>query len=160
MILIAAWILALTGFGSAGAQDVPTDGTTYTLTVYNSDPAPAPAFEESHPLSNTLNTGWSLFNTNYRRVNVVATGLSGQTVEIRKPAIYNAVIKADRFIRRAVDKGDLPRQEAVATLRHILECANAFVSKNDTLSFEREIAGARTPESIIRIFNQVKLEYI
>lgn len=101
-----------------------------------------------------------MFITNYRRIYNVSTGFSGQTVEIAKPTIYNAVIKVDKFIRKAVNKGDVSKEEAITTLKHIFDCANALAIERDTQSFEKEIANAKTPESIILIFKLVTLEYI
>ena len=132
----------------------------YTFIFYAAASKSETAFEEQHTLCSSLNDSWNAFNENYRRINKVSSGFSGQVVEIYKPAIYNAVVKADKYVCKAVKKGDIPKEEAIALLKHILDCANALASENDTKMFEKEIAGAKTPESIIRIFNHVELEYV
>jgi hypothetical protein len=132
----------------------------YTLTVYGKIPEIDVAFEEKHPLSNTLNSCWNTFNKSYTHVYEVSTGFSGQTVEIVKPAIYHAVIKVDKFIRKAVNKGKMNEEEAVAILKHVFDCANVFATEDDTEAFEKEISDAKTPENIIRCFNNVILVYV
>jgi hypothetical protein len=151
----------MTGMSPICAQENTSDKKThYILTVYNVDSTFGSSFDEPHPLSGALNESWNAFNANYRRVYEVSTGFSGQAVEIYKPVIYNAVIKADKYIRKAVGKGEIKKEDAVSTLKHILDCANALAMERDTKVFEKEIAGAKTPESIIRFFNHVEIEYV
>ena len=145
-----------------GAQSVKAQNneTNYTLTVYTSDSKSETSFDEKHPLCGSLNGSWNMFHANYRRVSKISTGFSGQAVEIYKPAIYNAVIKTDKYIRKAVGKGGITKEEAVATLKHILDCANALALEYDTKAFEKEIANAKTPELVIRFFSHVAIEYV
>lgn len=160
LFYILIGFILMAGVSPICAQENTSDKEThYTLTAYNANYT-SNAFDEEHPLCNTLNGCWNMFNTNYRRVSKISTGFSGQTVEIHKPAIYNAVIKADKYIRKAVGKGEIKKEEAVSMLKHILDCANALAFESDTKSFEKEIASAKTPELIIRFFTQVKLEYV
>ena len=145
----------------AQSQQTTSDKEShYSLVVYTTISKSETVFEEKHSLCSSLNDSWNAFNENYRRISKVSAGFSGQVVEIYKPAIYNAVVKADKYICKAVKKGEIQKEEAIALLKHILDCANAFALENDTRLFEKEIAGARTPESIIRIFNHVELEYV
>jgi len=154
--IIVCFLLAI-GAQSVNAQEKEKH---YTLTVYTSVSKSESSFDEKHPLCNSLNCSWNRFQANYRRVSKVSTGFSGQAVEIYKPAIYNAVVKTDKYIRKAASKGEITKEDAIATLKHILDCANALAMESDTKSFEKEIAGAKTPESIIRFFSQVELEYV
>ena len=154
---LAVCFLLATAAHSVQAQNKETH---YNLTVYTSVSQSETSFDEQHPLCSSLNGCWNMFHANYRRVSKVSTGFSGQAVEIHKPAIYNAVIKTDKYIRKAVNKGEITKEEAVATLRHILDCANALAMEHNTKTFEKEIAGAKTPESVIQIFKKVELEYV
>ena len=151
---LAVCLLFAVGLQSAKAQN------HLTLTVYTDASNSESAFDEQHPLCNSLNGCWNMFHANYRRVSKVSTGFSGQTVEIYKPAIYNAVIKAEKYIRKSVGKGEIVKEDAVAMLKHILDCANALVMEYDTKAFEKEITGAKTPESIIQVFSNIELEYV
>ena len=161
MYLFIACFLIVSGLQPVKAQQASSDKEThYMLTVYSSASKSETAFEEKHSLCSSLNDSWNMFNDNYRRISKVTSGFSGQVVEIYKPAIYNAVVKADKYICKAVKKGEIPKEEAVATLKHILDCAIALSIEHDTKMFEKEIAAAKTPESIIRIFNHVELEYV
>ena len=160
LFYVLTGFILIAGVSPICAQKSASDKEThYTLTVYN-DNSQSNTFDEEHPLCNTLNGSWNMFSTNYRRVSKVSTGFSGQTVEIQKPAIYNAVVKADKYIRKAVGKGEIQKEEAVSMLKHILDCANALAFEHDTKLFEKEIASAKTPELIIRFFSQVELEYV
>ena len=154
-IIIATGILPISAQKSSAGEE-----NRYSLTVYTSISKSETSFDEQHPLCSSLNGCWNMFSSNYRRVSKVSTGFSGQTVEIHKPAIYNAVVKTDKYIRKAVSKGEITKEEAVAMLKHILDCANALALEHDTKTFEKEIAGAKTPESIIRIFSNVELQYV
>ena len=161
MYLFIACFLIVSGLQPVKAQQYLSDNEThYTFIVFTSDLKSETAFEENHSLCSSLNDSWNMFNDNYRRVSKVSSGFSGQVVEIYKPAIYNAVVKVDKYICKAVKKGEISKEEAVATLKHILDCAIALSIENDTKMFEKEIAAAKTPESIIRIFNHVELEYV
>ena len=160
LFFIIPCLFLMTKGMSVWAQASSDKEMHYTLMVYNDTSKGNTVFEENHPLCNTLNNRWNMFITNYRRIYNVSTGFSGQTVEIAKPTIYNAVIKVDKFIRKAVNKGDISKEEAITTLKHIFDCANALAIERDTQSFEKEIANAKTPESIILIFKLVTLEYI
>ena len=158
--IIVCFLLA-SGTQQVKAQkEVSVTEPHYTLTVYASLSKSETSFDEKHPLCSSLNSSWNMFQVNYRRVSKVSTGFSGQTVEIYKPAIYNAVVKADKYIRKAVSKGEIKNDEAVAMLKHILDCANALAMERDTKTFEKDIAGAKTPDTIIRIFNNVELQYV
>jgi len=145
-----------------GAQSVKAQNneTNFSVTVYTAYSKSETSFDEKHPLCGSLNGSWNMFHSNFRRVNKMSVGFSGQAVEIHKPAIYNAVVKTEKYIRKAVSKGDIRKEEAVATLKHILECANALAMEHDTKAFEKEIASAKTPELIIRFFSQVVVEYV
>lgn len=154
-------LLLATGAQSVKAQqDASGKEMHYMLTVYTSVSKTETSFDEKHPLCSSLNSDWNMFHSNFRRVSKVSTGFSGQTVEIYKPAIYNAVIKADKYICKAVKKGEITKEDAVAMLKHMLDCANALAAERDTKAFEKEITSAKTPELIIRFFNQVELEYV
>jgi hypothetical protein len=143
------------------AQQASTDKEMqYILTVYGKIQETDTVFEEKHPLSNTLNAGWNTFNKSYTRIYEVSTCFSGQTVEILKPIIYNAVIKVDKFIRKAVNKRNMNEEEAIAILKHIFDCANVLATENDTQDIEKKIAAAKTPEDIILFFNNVILKYV
>ena len=158
--IIVYFLLAL-GTQQVKAQKQVSDKEAhYILTVYASVSRSETSFDEKHPLCSSLNGCWNAFHANYRRVSKVSTGFSGQAVEIYKPAIYNAVVKADKHIRKAVSKGEIKNEEAVAVLKHILDCANALAMERDTKTFEKEIAGAKTPDTIIRIFNNIELQYV
>jgi len=160
LFLIVIGCIIMSKVSCLYAQKTISDNSThYTFMVYNVAHQPT-VFDEEHPLCHSLNDCWNIFNTTYRRVSKNSTGFSGQTVEIYKPAIYNAVVKADKYIRKAVGKGEIQREEAVAMLKHILDCANALSTEHDTKAIEKEIAGAKTPELIIRFFSQVELEYV
>ena len=76
--IIVCFLLAI------GAQSVKAQNneTNYSVTVYTSESKSETSFEEKHPLCNSLNSSWNMFQAHYRRVSKVSTGFSGQAVEI------------------------------------------------------------------------------
>jgi len=132
----------------------------FEFTVYGGIPVLESAFEEKHFLGNALSEKWNTFCRNYTRVYEVSVGLSGSAVEIAKPAVYNAVQKANKFYRKNVKSKKISKEEAILKLSHILDCANVICMENDTESFELAASEAKEPEQIIALFENVELKFL
>lgn len=143
---------------NAPAKNAPA--VKFTYSVYGEIPTVKATFEEEHFLGASLNAKWNTFIQTYTRVYDVSVGFSGSTVEVAKPAVYNAVQKVNKYYKKAVRKGTVPSEEALQKLNHILDCANVICMENDTEAFETAIANAKTIEETIALFDHVKLEFI
>jgi len=132
----------------------------FIFNVYGDLPVMEPVFEEEHFLGNPVTGKWNTFNTTYTHVYEVSVGLSGSGVEIRKPAIYNAVQKVNKHLKKELKSKKINKDEAMRLMSHILDCANVISMEPDTEKFESAASEAKTPEQIIALFNTVELKFI
>lgn len=137
----------------------PTENiqVVYSYTIYGEIPIAKTIFEEEHFLGGELNQKWNTLNANYTHVYNVSVGFTNSGTEILKPAIYNAVLKVNKYYRKACRKGFVNEAEAKKQLSHIFDCANVICFENNTENFEKAISEVNKPEQIIALFNQVKL---
>lgn len=115
------------------------------------------AFEEQHYLGGEVSKKWNTFVANYTHEYSVSVGLSNSNYEFAKPAIYNAVNRADKYVKKALKKHLMTRDEAVKAMSHILDCANVIYYEPDTERFEAAARDAKTGEDVIKLFDGVKL---
>jgi len=134
--------------------------THYLFTVYGSIPNPKVTFEEEHFLGSELTAKWNAFNQNYTHVYSVSIGPSTSGAEIVKPAVYNAVNKVNAYYKKAIKKGLVSREVAARKLSHIFDCANVICFDDQSVSFERAVNKAASPEEIIALFDCVDLKVI
>lgn len=160
--------VALAFLGSVEAAAAKGDGNTtasttstvaYELPVYGKIPVVENVCPEKHYLGGAVTEKWNTFLASYTNTYEVSVGLSSANVEIRKPSIYNAVIRANKYVKKQLKDNLMTREEAVATMTHILDCANVFVLDSDTQRFEQSAAQARSGEQVVSLFNTVKLVY-
>lgn len=129
----------------------------YTFRTYGDIPVAKTAFEEEHYLGNDVSKKWNTFIANYRHEYSVSVGLSNSGYEFVKPAVYNAVQRANKYVKKALKKNIMTRSEAVSTLSHILDCANVICFEDDTKKFEDAAKAAKSGEDVIRLFKKVEL---
>lgn len=115
------------------------------------------AFEEEHYLGGEVSKKWNTFIANYTHEYSVSVGLSGSGYEFIKPAVYNAVNRADKYVKKALKKHQMTRDEAVEKVSHILDCANVIYYEHDTAAFEAAARDAKTGEEAVKLFDSVKL---
>ncbi len=114
-------------------------------------------FEEDHFLGEPVTAKWNTFIKNYTHDYSVSVGLSDNGVEILKPAVFNAVKKANKYIRKAVKGNIMSHEKAVAEMTHILDCANVIIMEPDTKQFEQIISDVKDGNEIVAVFDKVKL---
>lgn len=114
-------------------------------------------FMEEHFLGESVTKKWNTFLKNYTHEYSVNVGLSDNGFEILKPAVFNAVKKANKYIRKALKDKTITRVKAEEMMTHILDCANVMISEPDTKQFEQTVTKAKTGSDIIAVFNKVKL---
>jgi len=129
----------------------------YTLDAYGSTSSSSMAFEEEHFLGGETTAKWSLFQERYKRVYDQAVGLTGSTVEIIKPTLFNAVNKINGYYKKALKKGEISKEEVSSILNHILDCANLLSLEEDTKNIETDIKAAKSVDDMVRVFASVRI---
>lgn len=130
----------------------------FTFQVYGDIPNAKPVFEEDHFLGEPVTTKWNTFLSNYTRTYDVEIGLSSSGTEFRKPAVYKAVEKANKWVKKAIRTKSMSVGTAVETMVHVLDCANWICLEEDTKEVERAAADVKTGEEALAFFRSIKLE--
>lgn len=130
---------------------------TFTFEVYGDIPNVKATFEEEHFLGEAITKKWNTFLCNYTRTYDVEIGLAPTGTELRKPAVYKAVERANKYVRKAVKAHALTREEAVEALAHVLDCANVICLEDDTEAVEKAAGEAKDGEEAMAFFKGIKL---
>lgn len=78
---------------------------------------------------------------------------------VRKPVIYDAVQKIERFLKKQVKKGEMPVETATADFNKVLDVAFNILTA-DTERFEKAINKADDANALTNLFTQqVKLVF-
>lgn len=129
----------------------------YSYDVYGEIPNVTPAFPSDHYLGGSITAKWNTFVENYTNEYSVSVGLSDSGIEIVKPAVYNAVERANKYVKKALKKGEMSKEEAIQQMAHILDCANVICFESETAEFEREAKDAKEGKDVIELFKKVSL---
>ncbi|MGM9712866.1 MAG: hypothetical protein ACI3Y5_01950 [Prevotella sp.] len=157
-ILTALMLVASLGIWAEGESASGAANHHFVFEVYGDIPDVKPTFEEQHPLGKVVSDKWNTFIANYTCVYDVEVGLSGSATEIRKPAVFKAVGRADKYIRKQVRDGAMGRETAVAIMTHILDCANVICFDDETAAFEAYVRKAKTGQDVVDAFASVELK--
>lgn len=130
----------------------------FVFPVYGEIPVAKVEFEEEHFLGDAIAKKWNTFLKNYTRVYDVEIGLTDSGSEIRKPAVFKAVERANRYVKKAWRNKTMDTDKAITVMAHILDCANVICFDDDTEAFEKKAKEAKTGEEVIDLFSRVKLE--
>ena len=77
------------------------DARDFTLEVYGGEiPNVKPAFEEEHFLGGEITKKWNTFLCNYTHTYDVEVGLSSSGTEFRKPAVFKAVERVNKYVKK------------------------------------------------------------
>ena len=154
-IIVAAALPVMAGNGMAAEAN----NKVFTLMVYGGEiPDIKPTFEEEHYLGGVVTKKWNTFICNYTRTYDVEVGLSASGTEFRKPAIFKAVERANKYVKKSLKTKTISRQEATDIMVHVLDCANIICLEPDTEEMEHAAADARTGEEAVAFFNSIQLK--
>lgn len=140
---------------SAFAVNASAQGK-FTFTFYGDIPTAKLAFEEDYFLKD-VSPKWNTFIYNYTHTNELEVGMAKSATEIRKPAIYNAVQRVSKFVKRGVKNSLISTDDAVNLMNYILDCANIISYEEDTLDFEQAARKVKTGEEAIALFKNVEI---
>lgn len=85
-------------------------------------------------------------------------GFSDSTIEIYKPAIYNAITKLDNYFKKVVRRGEMNASDASAELSKYLDMAYLAYYEEQTNDLEQALRKAKSPEQLLSVFNAISIK--
>ncbi|MBQ8888901.1 MAG: hypothetical protein IJY59_05380 [Bacteroidaceae bacterium] len=158
--ILIAFVVSFQSIQFASAEEPVKSAATYKYTVYGEIPVVESSFEEEHFLGAAISPKWNTFQQNYIHEYSVEVGFSDSGTEIIKPSVFNAVERANKYVKKSLKKGLMTKEEAVKVMAHILDCANVICFENETQSFESAAKEAKSGEQVVELFQQVELVVI
>lgn len=152
LFLIAALLM------STIAHMAAQDKKEFTLEVYGGEiPNVKPAFDEEHFLGGEITKKWNTFLCNYTHTYEVEVGLSSSGTEFRKPAVFKAVERVNKYVKKSYKSQHMTKEEAIRIMSHVLDCANIICLESDTAALEEAAGDANTAEEALAFFDHIKL---
>lgn len=134
------------------------DKKEFTLEVYGGEiPNVKPAFDEEHFLGGEITKKWNTFLCNYTHTYEVVVGLSSSGTEFRKPAVFKAVERVNKYVKKSYKSQHMTKEEAIRIMSHVLDCANIICLESDTAALEEAAGDANTAEEALAFFDHIKL---
>lgn len=134
------------------------DKKEFTLEVYGGEiPNVKPAFDEEHFLGGEITKKWNTFLCNYTHTYEVEVGLSSSGTEFRKPAVFKAVERVNKYVKKSYKSQHMTKEEAIRIMNHVLDCANIICLESDTAALEEAAGDANTAEEALAFFDHIKL---
>ena len=134
------------------------DKKEFTLEVYGGEiPNVKPAFDEEHFLGGQITKKWNTFLCNYTHTYEVEVGLSSSGTEFRKPAVFKAVERVNKYVKKSYKSQHMTKEEAIRIMSHVLDCANIICLESDTAALEEAAGDANTAEEALAFFDHIKL---
>ncbi|MDR1456289.1 MAG: hypothetical protein LBJ01_11600 [Tannerella sp.] len=143
--------------GGKKSENNKTETVRFTYEVYGEIPVKETVFEETHYLGSEITDKWNTFRISYTQEYEISVGLSSSVVEIRKPAVYNSVIKVDKYLKKAIRKNEISEEDVRKRFAHMLDCANVICTENNTTDLERVVAAIKEPMAILEFFDKIVL---
>ena len=152
LFLIAALLMG------TSAHMAAQDKKEFTLEVYGGEiPNVKPAFDEEHFLGGEITKKWNTFLCNYTHTYEVEVGLSSSGTEFRKPAVFKAVERVNKYVKKSYKSQHMTKEEAIRIMSHVLDCANIICLESDTAALEEAAGDANTAEEALAFFDHIKL---
>lgn len=134
------------------------DKKEFTLEVYGGEiPNVKPAFDEEHFLGGEITKKWNTFLCNYTHTYEVEVGLSSSGTEFKKPAVFKAVERVNKYVKKSYKSQHMTKEEAIRIMSHVLDCANIICLESDTAALEEAAGDANTAEEALAFFDHIKL---
>ena len=156
-VVSVAVMMFFCGQAVLASARIEKDDPTFVFEYYGEIPVVQPVFAEEHEFGTGISEKWNTFLQNYTREYDVTVGFTDTSFELVKPTIYKAVIKADKYYRKALRKKTMDRDEAMSGLAHVLDCANVLCFEDQSEDFETALKTANRVEEIVALFQQVSL---
>lgn len=155
LFLIAALLMGTVAHMAA------QDKKEFTLEVYGGEILNVkPAFDEEHFLGGEITKKWNTFLCNYTHTYEVEVGLSSSGTEFRKPAVFKAVERVNKYVKKSYKSQHMTKEEAIRIMSHVLDCANIICLESDTAALEETAGDANTAEEALAFFDHIKLSNV
>jgi len=111
----------------------------------------------NHVLGETVAKKFYLFERKYTYEVPSVPGNPQSKTMVRKPIVYDAVLRVEKHLKKMVKKGETTNDEASFSMNKVLDTALSILTV-DTDGFEKAISKASNNESLTNLFlHQVKL---
>lgn len=94
----------------------------------------------------------------YVRRYPASVGFTDNTIEIYKPAIYNAITRLDAYFRKAVRRHEMSVQEAAVAFSKCLDVAYLAFYEEQTADLELALKEAKAPGQLLAVFHSILIE--
>jgi len=108
---------------------------------------------EEHLFGEVVSRKLYLLDSKYTYEVPIVPGNPQMRTIVRKPVIYDAVLKIERYLKKSVKKGAISVETASADFNKVLDIANS-VCTADTKSFEKEISSSNNVVSLVNLLTK------
>ncbi|MCT4644782.1 MAG: hypothetical protein N4A74_07335 [Carboxylicivirga sp.] len=112
----------------------------------------------THTLGNEVAKYKYLFTKTYSYQTEVGPGNTGTRTVIKKPLIYNAVCKLEKYYKKAARKKVMPEKQAIQELNQCYLVAYVAFTE-ETQQLESAIKEQKTAKGLADLFQQVSVVY-
>jgi hypothetical protein len=109
-----------------------------------------------HPFGDLIARKLHVLQDIYTYVEPPTPTSPGEKTVVKKPTIYNTVLKLNRNLKKMVKKGTIDKSKAVSDLNLCLDVALS-ISADNTGDFESELKKAKSVDQIVEVFKLVEL---
>jgi len=109
-----------------------------------------------HPFGELIARKFFVLQKIYTYVEPPSPTSPGEKTIVKKPVIYNTILKLNRNLKKMVKKGTVDKSKATSDLNLCLDVALS-ISADETSDFESELKKAKSPDHIIQVFKMVEL---
>jgi hypothetical protein len=109
-----------------------------------------------HPFGDLIARKLYMLQNLYTYIEPPSPTSPGEKTIVKKPVIYNTVLKLNRTLKKMVKKGMIDKNKAISDLDLCLDVALS-ISADDTGDFESELKKAKSADEIVQVFKLVEL---
>lgn len=156
-IVVAQEMLAFSETGDTKSskpvvENLPAFEFKVSATTYDFNSVPKEMIGE-HMFGEEISGKLYLLDSKYTYEVPIVPGNPQVRTMIRKPAIYEAVFKIERYLKKSVKKGDISLEKATSSFNKVLDVAFNILTA-DTDRFERTISETNDIKSLAYLFIQ------
>ncbi len=108
---------------------------------------------EQHVFGELVSRKLYLLDSKYTYKVPIVPGNPQMRTIVRKPVIYDAVLKIERYLKKSVKKGAISMETASADFNKVLDVA-INICTADTKSFEKEISSSDNVVSLVNLLTK------
>lgn len=137
--------------------------TVFNFDIYtgnNSNQEIAPALIGNHFLGKEIAKKMYILDKVYLSEDKLNPGNPATTTTIRKPVIYNSVMKIESYLKKTLRKKEVSGDQATAEFNKVLDVAINIIYQN-TETLENQIKKLDQPSDLISLYTErVRLNFI